>query len=199
MTRISSAGERAGSIIDDLLDLSSISRQALATRELDFSALAEEVTASLASAHPQRNVRLSIKPDMRILGDPGLIRIALENLVGNAWKFTARASQARIEVGSVLSQDGNTIYFVRDNGAGFDMRQSERLFRPFERLHTAEEFDGTGVGLSIVQRIIERHGGRIWAESEVGKGSTFHFRLGRTLSGLNPPATTQAADLLLPR
>lgn len=199
VTRISSAGERAGSIIDDLLDLSSISRQALATRELDFSALAEEVTASLASAHPQRNVRLSIKPDMRILGDPGLIRIALENLVGNAWKFTARASQARIEVGSVLSQDGNTIYFVRDNGAGFDMRQSERLFRPFERLHTAEEFDGTGVGLSIVQRIIERHGGRIWAESEVGKGSTFHFRLGRTLSGLNPPATTQAADLLLPR
>ena len=161
--------------------------------DFDFSALAGDVVASFANAHPQRNVSVVIKSDMRIVGDPGLLRIVLENLVGNAWKFTAQKSEAMIEIGCVQGEHREPAYFVSDNGAGFDMGQMHRLFKPFERLHTAKEFEGTGVGLSIVQRIIERHGGCIWAESEVGAGTTFHFRLSNALAGVSPRNATPIA------
>jgi PAS domain S-box-containing protein len=178
LKRINAAGERMRVLIDDLLALSRVSRQELHKRDFDFSELAGQVVNSLAKAHPERRVRVTIKPEMKAHADPGLVRIVLENLIGNAWKFTSRANEPAIEVG-LEERDGETVYYVRDNGAGFDMKYAGKLFGAFQRLHTPAEFEGTGIGLSIVQRIVARHGGRIWAEAEAGKGATFHFTLGK--------------------
>jgi len=176
LSRIEAAGQRMGLLIDDLLALSRVSRQELRTRDFDLSELAGQVADTLAKTHPDREVRVTVKPEMKTLGDPGMVRIVLENLIGNAWKFTSRTNEPRIEVGSD-ERDGKVIFCVRDNGAGFDMKYADKLFAPFQRLHTDKEFEGTGIGLSIVHRIVARHGGRIWAESEVGKGTAFYLTL----------------------
>jgi PAS domain S-box-containing protein len=178
LKRISSASERMRVLIDDLLALSHVSRQELHKRDFDLSELAVQTADSLVKAHPEREVRVTVKPEMKAHGDPGLARIVLENLIGNAWKFTARASEPAIEVG-LEERDGETVYYIRDNGAGFDMKYAGKLFGAFQRLHTPTEFEGTGIGLSIVQRIVARHGGRVWAEAEAGKGATFYFTLGK--------------------
>ena len=127
--------------------------------------------------YPGRNVQLTIEPGMTINGDTRLMRIAMENLLDNAWKYTAKTAQANITVGSQPGEHG-PVYFVRDNGVGFDMAYSAKLFGPFQRLHTEAEFPGTGIGLVTVQRIVARHGGRIWADSQVNNGATFYFTLG---------------------
>jgi len=176
LKRIVAAGERMEQLIADLLALSRVSRQEMHRRDIDFSDLAGQVAKALIQAHPERQVRLLVKRGMQASGDPGLVRIVLENLIGNAWKFTSRTPDARIEVG-LEQREGATAYYVRDNGAGFDMSYARNLFEPFRRLHTDTEFAGTGIGLSIVQRIVARHGGKIWAEAAVGTGATFHFTL----------------------
>jgi light-regulated signal transduction histidine kinase (bacteriophytochrome) len=141
-----------------------------------MSDLAEQVLADLKKNDRKREVTVSISPKLTVDADPNLLRIVLENLLGNAWKFTEKRSQAAIQLG-VTTRNGLAAYFVRDNGAGFDMAYASKLFRPFQRLHAASEFAGTGIGLATVQRIIQRHGGRVWAESEVEKGATFYFIL----------------------
>ena len=176
LRRIVAAARRMGLLIDDLLALSRVSRQELQTREFDLSALAVEVAAALAQAQPRPDVQVSIQPGMRLDADPGLMRIALENLIGNAWKFSAHTRRAAIEIGNE-ARDGAAVYFVRDNGAGFDMQHAARLFKPFQRLHSEAEFEGTGIGLSIVQRVVSRHGGSVWAEGATGRGATFYFTL----------------------
>ena len=177
LQRIRSGTQRMSALIDDMLNLSRLNRAALRDEAIDLAALAREVASTLKRHAPQRRVELTIDEPLTGRGDSRLLTVVLENLLGNAWKFTAATPQARIHVGQ-LQQDGQAVYFVRDNGAGFDMAYADKLFTPFQRLHTAEEFEGTGVGLATVQRIITRHRGRIWAEGAPGRGATFYFTLG---------------------
>lgn len=170
------SGNRMAQLIDDLLKLSRITREELTHQALDLSALVREVSQQLRNAHPSRQVSLVIADGICATADPRLLRIALENLLGNSWKFSSRRASARIEFG-VEQQQGEPVYFVRDNGVGFDMRYAEKLFGVFQRLHGTDEFEGTGVGLSIVHRIVTRHGGQVWAESRKGEGATFYFSL----------------------
>jgi light-regulated signal transduction histidine kinase (bacteriophytochrome) len=137
---------------------------------------AEVIAGELQAGQPERKVKLVIAPDILVAGDRGLLDIALTNLLENAWKYTSKKSNALIEFGETR-QNGEKVFFVRDNGIGFDMNYSDKLFQPFQRLHTDKEYPGTGIGLAIVQRIIRRHGGRIWVASEVGKGTTFYFTI----------------------
>jgi light-regulated signal transduction histidine kinase (bacteriophytochrome) len=144
--------------------------------EVDLSQLAMEVVESLKQQAPERTVDVVVRPAMSVTGDPGLLRIMLENLLGNAWKYTSKRDGARIEFGRNIV-DGETAYYVSDNGVGFDMQYADRLFGAFQRLH-GDEFEGTGIGLVIVQRIVRRHGGSIRAEGSPGEGATFYFTLG---------------------
>ena len=143
--------------------------------------MAESVVHACREAEPQRDVRVVIQPGLTVQGDRRLLRIALENLFGNAWKFTRGRDQARIEFGG-SDGPGATVYSVVDNGVGFDMAYADRLFGAFQRLHSAEEFDGTGIGLATVRRVVRRHGGRVWANSQAGKGAAFHFTLAPSTS-----------------
>ncbi len=177
LRKIEAAVRRMSELIDDLLALSRIERADLRRVRVDLSQLARHVGAELATKEPERRVALELDEALVTEADPRLMRVALENLFGNAWKFTARTPAARIEF-RAQGQPGNVVYRVQDNGAGFDMRYAGRLFGVFQRLHSEAEFPGTGIGLATVQRIIERHGGRVWAESEPGGGATFYFTLG---------------------
>jgi light-regulated signal transduction histidine kinase (bacteriophytochrome) len=143
---------------------------------VNLSELASAIASELQRAEPERQVTFVIPQDLTTNGDARLLRVVLENLFGNAWKFTAKRPGARIELG-VANNDGQSAYFVRDDGAGFDMAYAGKLFGAFQRLHAATEFKGTGIGLATVQRIVHRHGGRIWAEGQVGRGATFYFTL----------------------
>jgi DNA-binding response OmpR family regulator len=175
LRRLCQSTQRMGQVIDDLLLLSRISRAELNHDRIDFSSIARGVLEELKEKDPQRQVTLSIEDHLVIEADGRLMRVVFDNLLGNAWKFTSKVAEPRIEFGAE-QQDG-TIFFVRDNGAGFDMSYSDKLFRPFERLHSESDFPGTGIGLATVHRIIDRHGGRVWAESAVGKGATFYFSI----------------------
>jgi two-component system, sensor histidine kinase and response regulator len=168
--------ENMGQMIKALLDLSRLTRRIPQHEPVDLKMLAQVIEKELRQQEPERRVELIIANNLGAKGDIRLLRVALTNLLGNAWKFTGQRPQARIEFG-VTATPPEKIYHVRDNGAGFDMAFSGRLFKAFQRLHSADEFPGTGVGLATVQRIIRRHGGRIWAESEVDKGATFYFTL----------------------
>jgi signal transduction histidine kinase len=174
--RIIAASGRMGRLMDDLLRLSHIGRTGMRLAEIDLGELAGKVAGDLRSREPERSVGLRIEAGLPARADAGLMRIALENLIGNAWKYTGRQAEARIEFGGRES-DGRTVYFVRDNGTGYDMRYAAKLFSPFQRAHTPDEFEGTGIGLAIAQRVLQRHGGRIWAESQPGCGATFWFTL----------------------
>jgi PAS domain S-box-containing protein len=176
LQRIRAGSQRMGTLIDDLLNLSRVSRRALHREPVDLTKLASEIAGELREQDPQRRVELRIADDLKTEGDPELLRVVLENLIGNAWKYTAKRPQAKIEFG-LARHNGDSSYFVRDDGAGFDMQYAGKLFAPFQRLHGVNEFPGTGVGLATVQRIIHRHGGRLWAEAEVNKGATFYFTL----------------------
>jgi two-component system, sensor histidine kinase and response regulator len=175
--RVVDAVERMRNLIEDLLRLSHVTGTELNRRELDLSQLVRSVVDELRAQDPERQVTVNIAEGVKCNGDHRLLRIALENILGNAWKFTRNTPNASIEFGVELLKEGTT-YFIRDNGAGFNPDYGDRLFTPFRRLHSAAEFPGTGIGLSIVQRIIRRHGGRISAHGAVGKGAAFHFTLG---------------------
>jgi signal transduction histidine kinase len=177
---IHEAGTRMSQLIEDLLTLSRTTRGELTRQPLDLSGLVRDVVRQLRESNPGRQVDFIVADGIHVDADPRLLRAALENLLGNAWKFTSKQPAARIEFG-VGEEQGAPIYFIRDNGAGFDMTYASKLFGVFQRLHAASDFEGTGIGLATVQRIILRHGGRIWAESAVGKGATFFFTLGSTL------------------
>ena len=177
LRRVREASQRMDQLINDMLELSQISRADMKRVMVDLSSLARSVMGELQNGRSgDRRVEFVIQDGLSVRGDPQLLRLALENLLGNAWKFTSKHKSARIEVGAEVS-DGRHIYFVRDNGAGFDMAYANKLFVPFQRLHNYNEFAGTGIGLSIVQRIIHRHGGKIWAEGSVDRGATFYFTL----------------------
>jgi PAS domain S-box-containing protein len=174
LQRIQANVARMGQLIDDLLRLSRATRTGLKRERVDIGAQASEIIAWLRSAEPGRHAEVVIGDALVTTGDSHLIQLALENLLSNAWKFTSKCEHAVISVEAV-DRPGGRVFFVRDNGAGFDMRYAGKLFDPFQRLHSATEFEGSGIGLAIVYRILSRHGGRIWAESEPGKGSTFFF------------------------
>jgi signal transduction histidine kinase len=181
LKHIRNAVTRMGQLIDDLLSLARVSRAEFRRVLVRLDEMARACAETLDSTSRERQVTWVIPSGLQAEGDANLLRIVLENLLGNAWKFTRKTARARIELGKTSSGPGSEpIYFVRDNGAGFDMTYAEKLFAPFQRLHSAAEFEGTGVGLATVQRIIHRHGGRIWAESELERGATFYFSLGDT-------------------
>ncbi|HCF28633.1 MAG TPA: hybrid sensor histidine kinase/response regulator [Cyanobacteria bacterium UBA11049] len=182
---IHTATDRMAALTNALLRLSKVAHWELQYESVDMSALAQEIVAKLKQATPQRQVEVAIDPKLVVQGDRELLKIALENLLGNAWKYTSKKTNARIEFGASNSTDeisnlphssSNTVvYFIRDNGAGFDSSYADKLFNPFHRLHTDAEFEGTGIGLSTVQRIIHRHNGQIWANGAVEQGATFYF------------------------
>lgn len=176
--RIVNAGQRMAKLIDDLLELARLSRSELQVAPVDLGKLADSILEQLQHASPERRVDYTMEPDLLVQGDPKLLRVALENLLGNAWKYTGKTAHAHIELGSTgTRRNAMRIFYIRDNGSGFDMQYKDKLFKPFQRLHDAEEFEGTGIGLASVQHIIHRHGGTIWAESQPGQGATFYFTL----------------------
>jgi len=176
--RVRAAAQRMAKQIDDILQLARMSQGDMEWSELDISKLARETVDRLREAEPDRAVDVRVATGMQASGDRTLLGVLLDNLIGNAWKYTREKDPARIEIGA-SRRDREQVFFVKDNGAGFDMRYAGKLFGIFQRLHKANEFEGTGIGLATVQRIVHRHNGRIWAEAEVGRGATFFFTLGR--------------------
>lgn len=174
LQKIISSAQRMSGLIDDLLKLARVSQTELTRRPVDLLTIAQETMTELRAAQPERQLDFVTGPSAPVPGDARLLRVVLDNLLGNAWKFTARQTQARIECG-VLPSKTPTVFYVRDNGAGFDMAHANKLFGIFQRMHSEREFPGTGVGLATVQRIIHRHGGRVWAESAPDKGTTIYF------------------------
>jgi PAS domain S-box-containing protein len=180
LRRVCAAAERMALLIDDLLELSRATRAEMHRTRIDLSALAERAAADLAETAPERKVDVRIAPGLTALGDHKLLALVMGNLVGNAWKFTSAKDQAVIEVGHSAADDsdaGRAAFFVRDDGAGFDQTHADKLFSPFQRLHSRRDFDGNGVGLALVERIIRRHGGSVWGEGAEGEGATFYFTL----------------------
>ena len=176
LKKISDSGELMGQLMDDLLKLSRVTRSDLNREKLDLTDMARKIVGDLRKDEPKRKVKVTIAPNMTAYGDKNLLGLVLQNLLGNAWKYSSKTSEPRIEMGT-LEHNGKRAYFVRDNGVGFDMTYANKLFQPFQRLHKATEFAGTGIGLATVQRIIRRHGGDVWTESKVGEGATFYFTL----------------------
>lgn len=162
-------------LLDALMALSRVTEATLVTEQVDLSGMAREMATEMQRLEPGRRASFRIAPQLRVKGDPKLLYMALENLVGNAWKYTSRVAEAEIELGSFISEDGETVFFLKDNGAGFDDSCSDQLFKPFKRLHSLQQFPGTGLGLATVRRIIRRHNGRVWGEGKQGCGATFYF------------------------
>lgn len=177
LQHILSAASRMNQLIEDLLRLSRVSRTELCCEPVDLSRTAIEILKELGENTPSRQVMLDVADHLSVHGDPGLLRVMLENLLSNAWKYTSDTPLPKIEFGCEQAAPDQTVYYIRDNGAGFDMSAVDNLFVPFKRLHSESEFPGTGLGLTIVQRIVQKHGGRIWAESVKGDGATFFFTL----------------------
>ncbi|MBD2164889.1 GAF domain-containing protein [Calothrix membranacea FACHB-236] len=177
LRRIRSATQRMGQLIDDLLNLSRLMRSEMQLESVDLSLLAREICTEIQESQSGRQVEYIIQPGLIAQGDSRLLQMLLTNLLDNAWKFTSKHTQAKIEFGTITQASDIPIYFIRDDGAGFDMAYANKLFSPFQRLHRIDEFPGTGIGLAIVQRIVHRHGGRVWAEGIVEQGATFYFTL----------------------
>lgn len=176
LERVRASARRMSTLINDLLRLSRFTRQQICTDTVDLSAMAQSLGTELRGREPDRAVRFRVAPGLSVHGDGNLLQIVLTNLLGNAWKYTCKRIEADIEFGATL-QNGQNVYYVRDNGAGFDMLYAKNLFKPFQRLHSADQFEGTGIGLATVARIIHRHGGHVWAIAEIDKGATFYFSL----------------------
>jgi light-regulated signal transduction histidine kinase (bacteriophytochrome) len=180
--RIRGASQRMAQLIEDILMLSRVTRHEIHKKDIDISSIAKEVIKDLKSSEPKRKVDFTVNPKLKTKADDRLMKIVLENLIGNAWKFTQTRPGAKIEVGC-MDLAGERAFFVKDSGVGFNMAYADKLFGPFQRLHSEKEFPGTGIGLASVKRIITRHGGRIWADSKVGKGATFYFTIPNKLGG----------------
>jgi light-regulated signal transduction histidine kinase (bacteriophytochrome) len=178
---IRNSAQRMGHLIDDLLTFSRLSRLPLSKRTIDTQSLVADVLAELRSAHAGRQIDLRVDDLPACQGDPALLKQVWINLLSNAFKYTQKRAEAVIEIGCIVEADRN-VFFVRDNGTGFDMRYAGKLFGVFQRLHRAEDYEGTGVGLAIVQRVIHRHGGKVWTEAALDQGATFYF----TIAGLDP-------------
>ncbi len=196
--RIAAGAQQMDTLITALLELARLTRAEMYCRDVDLSGLAQRLAADFHAREPARAVAWVITPGLRVNADARLLEVLLENLLDNAWKFTAQVATAQIEVG-VLADDApaaspSRVYFVRDNGAGFDMAQVERLFGVFQRLHSDQEFPGTGIGLSTVKRIVQRHGGRVWAEGAPGHGATFYFTLAASAATAGPTADKPYAE-----
>jgi light-regulated signal transduction histidine kinase (bacteriophytochrome) len=176
LQRVRAASQKMSSLIDDLLQISRVTRQEMRICSVDLSALARSIATELSESEPERSVEWAIVDNLTARGDAALLRVALENLLGNAWKFTSKNERARIEF-DATQEDATTVFYVRDDGAGFDMTYAGKMFGAFQRLHTTSEFEGTGIGLATVERIVHRHGGRIHAEGRPGQGATFQFTL----------------------
>jgi light-regulated signal transduction histidine kinase (bacteriophytochrome) len=176
LNRVRRASQRMSDLIDDMLKLSQITRADMYRDELNLSRIVQTIIEELQARQHERKVEFIIAPDATADGDLQLISIALRNLLENAWKFTGKCPQPRIQFGT-FSKNGERVFYIKDNGAGFDMKDADKLFKAFQRLHTADEYEGTGIGLAIVQRIVRRHGGRIWVEAARGQGATFYFTL----------------------
>ena len=176
LQRVRAASQRMGTLIDDLLKLARVTRAEIRTEDVDLSGMAREIVGELQRTTPERQVEFAIAPGLKARGDARLLRVALDNLLRNSWKYTAKQPAPRVEFRSADANGGKT-FMVRDNGAGFDMKYADKLFGVFQRLHSAADFEGTGIGLATVRRIINRHGGRIWAEGAVDQGATFYFTL----------------------
>ncbi len=177
LDRVRNATVRMGHLIDDLLKLSRVTRSEMNREHVDLSVIAKDVAGRLAESHPERSAEFDIADGLTAYGDARLLTVALENLFSNAWKFSEKAGRSVIQFG-VAHWENAEAFYVKDNGVGFDMAYAGKLFSPFQRLHKIEEFPGTGIGLATVKRIINRHGGRVWIESEVDKGTTVYFTLG---------------------
>jgi len=177
LDRVRKASQNMSVLIDDLLKLSRVARTDMYRDRVDLSEIAHSILDELKAHDPGRNTEFVIQDNMMVSGDKALLTIALRNLLENAWKFTSKCFITRIEMG-ISFNNKEMVYFIRDNGVGFDMKYADRLFKPFQRLHTNREYEGTGIGLAIVQRIIRRHQGQIWVESSEGQGATFYFTLG---------------------
>ena len=178
LNRIRSGVRQMADLIDGLLSLAQLSRDKLQFSKVDLADIARNVEKECRERDPERQAHILIQDTMPVIGDQRLLSVILQNLLGNAWKFTSRRELARIEVGSQPGEAGETVYFVRDNGAGFDMAYAEKLFGTFQRLHSPADFAGTGIGLATVKRVVDRHGGRIWAEGKENEGAVFYFTLG---------------------
>ena len=194
LERVRAAALRMGKLIDAVLELSRLSRRQLVRGPVDLTAMASEIVAELRSDDPDRRVEVEIQDGLLADADPDLVRIVLANLLGNAFKFTAKTEDARIRFGAV-KQGAVSVYFVADNGAGFDLAHAKRLFLPFHRLHRDNEFPGEGIGLATVMRAVRKHNGEIWAESAVNQGATFHFTL---TAGVSPPASAATGEDVIP-
>jgi PAS domain S-box-containing protein len=183
LQRVRSGAQRMGQLIDDLLKLSRVSSGGLKKETIDLTQMAQEIADGLRQSSQERNAAITIESKLTCYGDKGLIRVVVENLFSNAWKYTQyKQEQTQIEFGQ-QNLDGTPVFFIKDNGAGFDMKYSNKLFGPFQRLHTAQDFEGSGIGLATVNRIIQRHGGKVWAEGEPDKGATFYFSLPESPAG----------------
>ena len=192
---ICKASERMEEVINAMSLLSRVSRSELQLEQIDVTELVTQILLRLRMEDRKRKARAVVSPGVKVTADLPLLKSALENLLGNAWKYTRNTPEAHIEFG-IFRQGGEEVYFVRDNGAGFDMTRADRLFKPFQRLHAASEYEGTGIGLATVQRIIHRHGGKLWGEGEPGKGATFYFTLpGETLFSPVSQASLPAQEL----
>ena len=194
LRRVRAASQRMAQLIDDLLQLSRLTRKEMIVAEVDLSGMARGIAANLRTADPQRAVEFCIADGLVVKGDGQLLEVMLENLLGNAWKFTGKQAHARIEFARTRSEGQEAYqetFYVRDNGAGFDMDYADKLFGAFQRLHAAAEFEGTGIGLANVQRIITRHGGQVWAEGQVGQGATFYFTLQSNRQSAHQPHREQ--------
>ena len=177
LQRVRVASQRMATLIDDLLKLARVTRAEMRTERVDLSGMARDIVVDIQRAAPDRQVEFAIAPGLEAQGDSRLLRVVLDNLLRNGWKYTGKRPQPRVEF-TALDQNGDRVFVIKDNGAGFDMRYADKLFGVFQRLHSSSEFDGTGVGLATVRRIINRHRGRIWAEGAVDQGATFYFTLG---------------------
>lgn len=181
LQRVRNSAQHMGTLIDDMLKLSRVTQAALQPERVDLGSMAHAIIAQLRRQDPAREVRVDIAPGLQAMGDPGLLQVMLENLLGNAWKYTGRTAAAQI-VFDVFQQGDEPVFRVSDNGAGFDPKYADKLFGAFQRLHRREEFEGTGIGLATVRRIVHRHGGRVWAEAEPDRGARFYFTLHRSAS-----------------
>ena len=177
VSRLDSGVERMRSQIDAMLAMTRVSREDIRPERVDLSAFANEIAGSLSESDADRSVEFVIEDGLAAFGTPAMLRVVMENLIGNAWKYTGKTERASIEVGRAISEDSDVAFCVRDNGAGFDMARMDRLFEFLQRLHPDDEFEGNGVGLASVQRIIHKHGGRVWAEGKPGEGASFYFTL----------------------